>query len=123
MAEVRIEAERNTGEGRTHRGIDLVALSADEYEAGALERFLAEYTVTSEMPEEILQGTPEEQRAWVIEQAIIMGDRENADGTRTTFIDGLSQFGNDRLRDLTAELRRNFETAAGRTELATAMLG
>jgi len=29
----------------------------------------------------------ERQRAWVIEQAIIMGDRENADRTRVTFID------------------------------------
>ena len=142
LAEVRAEAERNTGEGRTNAGLDLVAqelrrnedgsLDAGSYEPGALERFLAENRVTADMPDE-LRTQPDmseadraellqRQRAWVIEQAIAMGDRENASGTRLTFIDGLAQHGNDRLADVMPELRSNFETRSGREALATAML-
>jgi hypothetical protein len=43
------------------------------------------------MPEEIKEGTPQEQQAWIIGQAIEMGDRENVDKSRLTLIDGLSQ--------------------------------
>jgi len=121
LEEVRLEAENNNSDGRTNRGLDLVA-QIEGYEAGALEAFLSEYRVTASMPEEIQNGTLEEQRAWVIGQAIAMGDRENASGTRTTFIDGLAQYGNDSLRDVLSALRRNFETQRGRDELAAAMM-
>lgn len=89
IAEVAVESERNTGTGRTNQGIDLVA-QTDGYEAGTLEAFLARYKVTANMPEETQSGSAEEQEAWVVMQAIAMGDRENANKTRLTFIDGLS---------------------------------
>jgi len=119
IAEVEQEAEINDGDGRTNRGLDLVAQGAD-YVPGSLEEFLAEYKVTADMPADIA-ADPERAREWIIGQAIAMGDRENASQTRLTFIDGLSQYGNDNIRDVMRELRRNFETNTGRTELAEAM--
>lgn len=120
IAEVAVESERNTGTGRTNQGIDLVA-QTDGYEAGALEAFLAEYKVTANMPQEIQDGSEEQQEAWVVMQAIAMGDRENANKTRLTFIDGLSIAWNDRIIEVMWDLRANFETTQGKNELMQAM--
>lgn len=121
QAEVVVEAANNNSDGRTNTGLDLVAQS-EGYESGTLEAFLAKYKVTDSMPETIKNGTSEEQRAWCIDQAIIMWDRENANKSRITFIDGLSQHGNDRLSDVMPELRKNFETESWRAELQAAMI-
>lgn len=74
------------------------------------------------MPEAVREGTESEQQAWVIGQAIEMGDRENANKTRLTFIDGLSDAGNDRIIDVMKELRANFETMPGQAELIQSMM-
>lgn len=75
------------------------------------------------MPEAVKEGTESEQQAWIIGQAIEMGDREEEGHTRRlTFIDGLSDAGNDRIIDVMKELRANFETMSGQAELIQSMM-
>lgn len=61
------------------------------------------------------------QQAWIIGQAIEMGDVKNGDPNRLTLIEGLSRSGNDRIIEVMGDLRANFETSDGQAEIIQSM--
>jgi|GEM_PF-4416391 len=122
LAEVAKEAEINKGTDRTNDGIDVVAGVEAKNDAGEAYKSLVDFFEQNkvELPEGVTKGSPEG-KAFIIKHAIMMGDNEDASGRKTTFIDGLSKYGGDNMRDVTRNLRSNFESKNGKTELALAM--